>query len=100
LNLRAQTSKSAHTLSVGNQRKFNLALAFIAKADLYVLDDPTTWMDPDSKRRAWNLIDARSKTSRVIFSTQSMEDAESLSTRIGLINNGEILKLKTPLEYR
>jgi ABC-2 type transport system ATP-binding protein len=89
--LAAMAKRRAGTLSGGESRRLALALAFVGNPPLVVLDEPTTGLDVESRRRLWetvrNLRDGRS----ILFTTHYLEEAEALATRILVIDCGRLL---------
>ena len=78
-------------LSGGNKRKVSVAMAIVGNPPIVFLDEPSTGMDPKAKRFMWSIISKIStlrKKSTVILTTHSMEEAEALCTRIGIMVNG------------
>lgn len=81
----------ADRLSGGNKRKLSVAMAMIGNPPIVFLDEPSTGMDPKAKRFMWNIIAKIStlrKKSAVILTTHSMEEAEALSTKLGIMVDG------------
>ncbi|MBK8156524.1 MAG: AAA family ATPase [Streptococcus sp.] len=84
--------KAAGTLSGGNKRKLNVAIAMIGNPPVIMLDEPSAGMDPHARRFMWKVISRIStqrKNSAVILTTHSMEEAEALSTNMGIMVDGE-----------
>ena len=82
----------ASRLSGGNKRKLSVAMAMIGNPPIVFLDEPSTGMDPKAKRFMWNIIAKIStlrKKSCVILTTHSMEEAEALSTKLGIMVDGQ-----------
>jgi ABC-2 type transport system ATP-binding protein len=77
-------------LSGGQQRRVALALAFVADSDVVVLDEPSTGLDVESRRRLWAQLRAGTASRTTLFTTHYMEEAGALATRIILIDRGEI----------
>jgi len=78
-------------LSGGNKRKLSVAMAIIGNPPIVFLDEPSTGMDPRAKRFMWTIISRIStlrKKSTVILTTHSMEEAEALCTKMGIMVNG------------
>jgi ATP-binding cassette subfamily A (ABC1) protein 3 len=78
-------------LSGGNKRKLSVAIAMIGNPPIVFLDEPSTGMDPRAKRFMWTIISRIStlrKKSTVILTTHSMEEAEALCTKMGIMVNG------------
>ena len=81
----------AGKLSGGNKRKLQVAIATLGKPLVVLLDEPSAGMDPKARRFLWERI-ADLKQSAVILSTHSMEEAETLSTKMGIMVKGGIFK--------
>ena len=82
----------ADTLSGGNKRKLCVAVAMIGNPPIVLLDEPSTGIDPRARRFMWNVISRISKQrkkSAVVLTTHSMEEAEALSSRIGIMVRGQ-----------
>lgn len=92
MNLTEYKKKAAGTLSGGNKRKLNVAIAMIGNPPVIMLDEPSAGMDPHARRFMWKVISRIStqrKNSAVILTTHSMEEAEALSTNMGIMVDGE-----------
>ena len=79
-------------MSGGNKRKLSVAMALIGNPPIVFLDEPSTGMDPMARRFMWTVISRIStlrKKSSVVLTTHSMEEAEALATKIGIMVNGE-----------
>ena len=82
---------SSCMLSGGNKRKLSFAIATLGNPSLVFLDEPSSGMDPESRRFMWNAIakfTGRNSKNSVILTTHLMEEAEALGTRIGIMVNG------------
>jgi ABC-2 type transport system ATP-binding protein len=78
--------------SGGMARKLSLAIALLPDADLYILDEPTTGLDPQSRRAVWSLMEDVKKSGKaVLLSTHYMEEAEKLSSYVYLMHRGSII---------
>ena len=87
--------------SGGMARKLSLAIALLPDADLYVLDEPTTGLDPSSRRSIWELIEELKRSEKpVLLSTHYMEEAERLSDYVYLIHKGSIVAEGTVEELK
>jgi len=88
MNLKEYEFVDATKLSGGNKRKLSVAMAMIGNPPIVFLDEPSTGMDPKAKRFMWQIISKIStlrKQSAVILTTHSMEEAEALSTKLGIM---------------
>jgi ABC-2 type transport system ATP-binding protein len=84
-------------LSGGEKQRLAIALALINDPELLFLDELTTGLDPQGRRRMWELIEAISEEGRtIILTTHYMEEAERLCDRVGIIDHGKIIALDTP----
>ena len=98
MNLMPFEKVCAGTYSGGNKRKLSVALAMLGNPPIVFLDEPSTGMDPEARRFMWNVssrISSERKRSSIILTTQSMEEAEALSTRIAIMVNGSFQCLGT-----
>jgi ABC-2 type transport system ATP-binding protein len=86
-------------LSGGQKQRLALACALVADPEIFFLDEPTTGLDPQSRRQLWELIEgvkAAGKT--VVLTTHYMEEAERLCDRVAIVDHGKIIALGTPRE--
>ncbi|XP_032366681.1 retinal-specific phospholipid-transporting ATPase ABCA4 isoform X4 [Etheostoma spectabile] len=96
LGLSEYAGQSAGTYSGGNKRKLSTAIAFIGCPALVLLDEPTTGMDPLSRRFLWNSIMSVIQDRRaVVLTSHSMEECEALCTRLAIMVNGSFKCLGT-----
>ena len=87
--------KPAGTLSGGNKRKLSVAMAIVGNPPIILLDEPSAGMDPEARRFMWSVVEKisqRDKKSAVILTTHSMEEAEALSTKMGIMVRGGIFR--------
>ncbi|MBV8372933.1 MAG: ABC transporter ATP-binding protein [Candidatus Eremiobacteraeota bacterium] len=80
--------RPAGSLSGGQARRLALALAFVGEPEIAVLDEPTTGLDIEARRRAWHVIRAAGAGRAILFSTHHLEEAEALASRIVVIDRG------------
>jgi ABC-2 type transport system ATP-binding protein len=96
LELISETNKSVGSLSGGQRRRILIGLALLGRPPLLVLDEPTTGLDPASRRAVWGVIRRAVNTgTTVILSTHYMEEAERLSDRIAVIATGRLIAFGT-----
>lgn len=91
-------NKLAGALSGGNKRKLSVAIAMLGQPKVIFLDEPSTGMDPGSRRKLWDVIldvSARSKKSTVVLTTHSMDECEALCNRAGIMVDGRLQCLGT-----
>lgn len=85
-------------LSGGQKQRLAIALALIHDPDIVFLDEPTTGLDPQARRTLWDIVlrlKDRGKT--IILSTHYMDEAHVLCDRIGIMDQGELIALDTPM---
>lgn len=84
--------KLTRGLSGGNKRKVSTAIALIGSPPIVFLDEPSTGVDPSSRRKMWDVIASvcAQKDSSVVLTTHSMEECEALCTRVGIMVSGEL----------
>lgn len=93
MDLKRYEDICSHMLSGGNKRKLSVALATLGNPPIIFLDEPSTGMDPEARRFMWDVISritTRRKLSSIILTTHSMEEAEALATKMGIMVNGEL----------
>ena len=89
----------AEQLSGGQQQRLALALAVINNPQIVLLDEPTTGLDPQARRGVWALIRRMQAEGRtVLLTTHSMEEAQELCDRVGIVDSGKLIALDTPQE--
>src|SRR5439155_21148579 len=92
LDLDAETGKRVGALSGGLRRRILIGLALLGRPPLLVLDEPTTGLDPASRRAVWRVLrQAVGKGASVMLSTHYMEEAEQLSDQIAIISDGRVI---------
>ncbi|KAK3284750.1 hypothetical protein CYMTET_7616 [Cymbomonas tetramitiformis] len=78
------------SLSGGQKRKLSLAMAFMGEPSVVLLDEPTSGMDPYSRRFVWEVIRQKKATSSIILTTHFMDEADILSDRINVMSEGTL----------
>ena len=86
-------------LSGGQKQRLALALALVSDPELFFLDEPTTGLDPQSRRQLWELMATfRTSGRTVLITTHYMEEAERLCDRVAIVDHGKVIALGTPNE--
>lgn len=86
--LKTERGKFSKNLSGGNKRKLSLAMALIGHSKILFLDEPSSGLDPSSRRILWDILKEVKKESRtIILTTHHLEEAEELAERIGVKYN-------------
>ena len=86
-------------LSGGQRQRLAIACALVGEPDILFLDEPTTGLDPQSRRQLWDLVlKFRGAGGTVVLTTHYMEEAERLCDRVAIIDHGHIIKEGSPAE--
>ena len=96
MSLDEYSDKIAGKLSGGNKRKLSVAISLLCNPQIILLDEPSTGMDPEARRFMWSIIHKTTKLgkkSSVTMTTHSMDEAETLCKRMGIMVNGEFICL-------
>ncbi len=88
-------NKKAKTLSGGWQRKVSIAISLINDPKILFLDEPTLGLDVIARKELWKVITGLKGKKTIILTTHYMEEAESLSDRIGIMANGDLIDVGT-----
>ena len=91
-------NKRAKTLSGGWQRRVSIAISLINDPRILFLDEPTLGLDVIARKELWKVINGLKGKITIILTTHYMEEAESLSDRIGIMVNGSIAEVGTSKE--
>ena len=103
MSLNEFTNKIAGRLSGGNKRKLSVAVSMLGNPPIILLDEPSTGMDPEARRFMWSVIhkmSTKGRKSSVIMTTHSIDEAETLCKRMGIMVNGEFVCLGTANEIK
>lgn len=100
LGISAKSRKLAKTLSGGMKRRLNIALALIHEPELVFLDEPQAGLDPQSRVLVREYIQSIKSITSVILTTHDMEEAEKLSDRVCVIDQGKVLAFGTTEEIK
>ena len=91
-------NQKAKTLSGGWQRKVSIAIALINEPKILFLDEPTLGLDVIARKELWNIIEKLKGKITIILTTHYMEEAESLSDKIGIMSKGNLVDVGTAEE--
>ncbi|XP_069369174.1 retinal-specific phospholipid-transporting ATPase ABCA4-like isoform X2 [Paralichthys olivaceus] len=97
LGLPHKRNELTQNLSGGMQRKLSVALAFVGGAKVVILDEPTSGVDPYSRRSIWDLLLKYRAGRTVIMSTHHMDEADLLSDRVAIISQGRLFCCGSPI---
>jgi ABC-2 type transport system ATP-binding protein len=85
------------TLSGGQKQRLAIACAVVGDPRLLFLDEPTTGLDPQSRRQLWDLINQfRAEGRTIVLTTHYMDEAERLCDRVAIVDQGKVIALDTP----
>lgn len=97
LNMTEKTNSMAHSLSGGMQRKLCLGMAVIGGSKVLILDEPSSGMDPESRRHLWDLLLDWRGDRTILITTHFMEEADALADWIAIMSNGTLNCYGTPM---
>jgi ABC-2 type transport system ATP-binding protein len=99
VQLQEKRSGRVGQLSGGQRQRLALACALVGNPALLFLDEPTTGLDPQSRRQLWELIEEFKAAGRaILLTTHYMEEAERLCDRVAIVDHGRVIALGTPRE--
>jgi ABC-2 type transport system ATP-binding protein len=99
VQLEEKANARVGTLSGGQKQRLAVACALVGDPELLFLDEPTTGLDPQSRRQLWDLIERfRSSGRTIVLTTHYMDEAEKLCDRVAIVDHGKLIALGSPLE--
>lgn len=99
VNLEEKANTRSKDLSGGQRQRLAVALALVNDPEIVFLDEPTTGLDPQARRRMWEVIENLRERGKTIFlTTHYMEEAERLCNRVAVMDHGHIIALGSPKE--
>ena len=100
LGLQEYTNVLTNRLSGGTKRKVLIATVMASEADVIFLDEPTTGLDPISRRELWEILRALGKERFIFLTTHYLEEAEELAEKIGILKDGKLVSIGTLSDLR
>ncbi|MCH7606226.1 MAG: ABC transporter ATP-binding protein [Chloroflexi bacterium] len=92
-----KASSHVNQLSGGQKQRFTVAASLVNDPELVILDEPTTGLDPQSRRNLWGLIrEIHQRNGTVVLTTHYMEEAEALCDRLAIMDRGRLVAVDTP----
>lgn len=99
VGLSDRSSAMVEELSGGQHKRLSIALALVNDPGIVFLDEPTTGLDPQARRRIWEIIEAfRRQHKTVVLTTHYIEEAEHLCDRVAVMDHGRVIALGSPSE--
>ena len=99
LELEGKRTSWVSTLSGGQKQRLAVGCALVGKPDVLFLDEPTTGLDPQSRRQLWTLLERfRTEGGTIVLTTHNMDEAEVLCDRLVIIDHGRVIAQGSPDE--
>jgi ABC-2 type transport system ATP-binding protein len=99
VSLEGKADAFIEQLSGGQQQRLAVALALVGDPEVLFLDEPTTGLDPQSRRQLWEVIrDFRARGRTIVLTTHYMDEAERLCDRVAIIDHGKIIAQGSPAQ--
>jgi len=99
VELEEKASARVQGLSGGQKQRLSLACALVGDPEIVFLDEPTTGLDPQSRRQTWKILSALKRRGRtLLLTTHYMEEAQRLCDRVAIVDRGKVVALGTPGE--
>ena len=97
VSLAEKSSAWVGKLSGGQRQRLAVACALVGDPELLFLDEPTTGLDPQSRRQVWEIVRAFARQGRtIVITTHYMDEAERLCDRVAIVDRGKVIALGTP----
>jgi ABC-2 type transport system ATP-binding protein len=94
-----KADERSRTLSGGQLRRLDFALALVGDPELIFLDEPTTGFDPEARRAAWDTVRSlRELGKTILLTTHYLEEAQALADRVAIVKDGRVLAIGAPRE--
>ena len=97
VGLGRELDRTTKQISGGQQQRLSLFVALIHHPSILLLDEPTTGLDPQSRRYLWTRIErVRNGGGSILLTTHSMEEAQAVCDRVAIVDHGRVLAIDTP----
>jgi ABC-2 type transport system ATP-binding protein len=99
VSLEGKANAYVEQLSGGQRQRLAVAIALVGDPELLFLDEPTTGLDPQSRRQLWDVIRGLHELGRtIVLTTHYMDEAERLCNRVAIIDHGKLIALGSPAD--
>ena len=99
VSLEGKANAFVETLSGGQQQRLAVAISLVGDPELLFLDEPTTGLDPQSRRQLWDVIrDLHTRGRTTVLTTHYMDEAERLCDRVAIVDQGKLIALGSPAD--
>ncbi|MFO0908428.1 MAG: ABC transporter ATP-binding protein [Isosphaeraceae bacterium] len=99
VSLEAKANAFVEQLSGGQRQRLAVAIALVGDPELLFLDEPTTGLDPQSRRQLWDVIgELRNRGRTTVLTTHYMDEAERLCDRVAIVDHGKVIALGSPAQ--
>jgi ABC-2 type transport system ATP-binding protein len=99
MQLEAKRAARVGQLSGGQKQRLSVGCALVGDPELLFLDEPSTGLDPQSRRQLWGVLDRfRAAGGTVMLTTHYMDEAEAVCTRVAIVDLGKVIAVGTPAE--
>jgi ABC-type multidrug transport system, ATPase component len=99
VELESKRGSRVGTLSGGQKQRLSVACALAGNPDLLFLDEPTTGLDPQSRRQLWDVLQRfQADGGTILLTTHYMDEAQTLCDRVAIVDNGRLIALGSPQE--
>ena len=99
VSLDGKANAYVESLSGGQQQRLAVAVALVGDPELLFLDEPTTGLDPQSRRQLWDVVlDLRARGRTTVLTTHYMDEAERLCDRVAIVDQGKVIAIGPPAD--
>jgi len=100
IRLEKKRHTAAKALSGGQRRRLSVAIAMVGDSEVVLLDEPSSGLDPASRRVTWDMLRQSKKDRAIVLTTHFMDEADALGDRIAIMGHGELICCDTPLALK
>ena len=100
IRLEKKRHTASKALSGGQRRRLSVAIAMVGDSQVVLLDEPSSGLDPKSRRVTWDMLREAKKNRAIVLTTHFMDEADALGDRIAIMGHGELICCDTPLALK